>query len=1684
MTTAEDLGSPITATDSDGDTLTYTLGGLDAAKFDLDASSGQLATKVGESYDREATASYSVTVTATDPDTDSDSVAVTITVDNATEVPLAPGAPTAGPDIVNRSNTDVIWTAPTNVGRPMLLTYDVQYRTGANPWESQSVPANKTFVTLTGLTADTIYEFQVRAVNLDGNGAWSDSLTYRTGVAATVPGAPTSFTATAGDGEVMLAWEPVSETGGALITEFQYRHAAGTTVPEGTNWNTVPDSGDSGTDLYDERSFTVTSLTNDTEYAFELRAVNAVGGGTKAGPITATPIAPPLVSNIEQSVSNNSSATLGTGSSSRDLHQAFTTGAVGARLTSIKIKLASLSASQPLPTMTLHKGSATSAAIATLSTTGRASGFNANYTYTAPANTILAAATTYYVVVQGGGNSVYARATDSDSEDSGSETGWSVADGYGWRGASSTGDFTIDSRALMIHVDGTLASENTAATGTPTITAPDTDPATVGTTLTATAGDIADADGLPSTFTYQWSRVDADGTSNEEAIAGATESTYVMAADDVGKKVTVALTFTDTLGSEETRTSAVYPETGTIVAAVAACAAPDFGTRRNIWTGTVTVGMIATVAYGFSSLAGSLDDKTFTIGSNNYEIDGVSMFTAGPDAGDINFSLKDSDLTSAEKAALRLHVCNADYNFSAGVLINSTHTYVLLADLDWSSLSSRTLYLSLPPNNAATGKPEISGTATVGQTLMAAKGTIADADGLPTTFTYQWVRVDGLTETDITGATSSTYTLAGAASGKKLKVKVGFTDNLSGEEERTSAATGTVTTVTTPVALVSNIGQSDDRNYNVGTGFVGQDLAQGFTTGTSGATLTRIEIRMDTSSGTQSSVPTATLHRGSPTSAAVATLTGPSEIANAAANYAFTAPANTTLAASTTYYVVLEGGVVDIRARVTNSDNEDGGAETGWSVADGGGFRRDSSTAAFTDISQALLIRVNGTVTTAPGAPQDLKVSAGDGKVDLSWAAPASDGGGAITEYEYRYSAGATVSASATWTDVTDGSDDGDSTADETGVTVSSLTNGTQYAFEVRAVNSAGDGAAAGPVTATPVTVPGAPQDFKVSAGDAQVVLTWGAPASDGGAAITEFEYRYSAGAAVAPNAIWTDVADGSDNGNSTADETSVTISSLINGTEYAFEVRAVNSEGGGAAAGPVTATPVAPTAPGAPAVFTATAGNGKVDLSWGAPVSDGGASITKYRYRYSTGATVSASATWADVPDGSDSGSSAADERSVTVSSLTNTTQYAFEVLAVNSVGEGAAAGPATATPTTTPITRTTTIRLGDFDGRTQVLPTLLLTGGYTLVIIFNGITETTGFDTNDVSVSRGRVVSARRSTTTRNTYVVKILVEDAVGGNEVVIGVRPNAIDQGSLPVSLTRTTDAPMTTTMTTSATEPVSRDFTVVTTFSHAAVALTSESSTGVIDPAGTETGTRQVTTTNCSLVSSRVFNTTRVTLRIRPRAAFQGTCRVVYIGGILQHSTQSYTSNSEGVLDVRVDTRTPPGAPTSFMATVDDGEVTLSWEAPASDGGDAITEYEYRYSEGDTVSAGATWTDVTDGGGGRRGSDAVVGGARERRRRGDHGIRVPLLPGRHGVVERDLDRRGRRQRFGQQHGRRDRRHHIKPDQRHAVRFRGARGEPRGRWDQGRSGHRDPVYRVRAGVEHRPEQRRKLSGGSFQ
>ena len=119
---------------------------------------------------------------------------------------------------------------------------------------------------------------------------------------------------------------------------------------------------------------------------------------------------------------------------------------------------------------------------------------------------------------------------------------------------------TVDNRKLSsateLTVPGPVEQQvvNSPATGAPTIRGT----VQVGETLTADTSGIADADGLTSaTFTYGWLADDVE-------IAGATGSTYTLAADDEGKAIKAKVTFTDDAGNTESLTSAT---TTTVAAA-------------------------------------------------------------------------------------------------------------------------------------------------------------------------------------------------------------------------------------------------------------------------------------------------------------------------------------------------------------------------------------------------------------------------------------------------------------------------------------------------------------------------------------------------------------------------------------------------------------------------------------------------------------------------------------------------------------------------------------------------------------------------------------------------------------------------------------------------------------------------------------------------------------------------------------------------------------------------------------------------------------------------------------------------------------------------------------------------------------------------------------------------------------
>ncbi|MCY4416390.1 MAG: cadherin-like beta sandwich domain-containing protein [Chloroflexi bacterium] len=115
-------------------------------------------------------------------------------------------------------------------------------------------------------------------------------------------------------------------------------------------------------------------------------------------------------------------------------------------------------------------------------------------------------------------------------------------------------------------------------------------------------------------------------------------------------------------------------------------------------------------------------------------------------------------------------------------------------------------------NTPATGKPTISGVPQVGEILTVDTSVIDDTDGLGA-FTYQWFRVDGGTDTDITDATSSSYTLTSDDAGKQVRVRVSFTDDGGNSEQVTSDAwpsSGSIIAVSTAVVLSLSANSVDE----------------------------------------------------------------------------------------------------------------------------------------------------------------------------------------------------------------------------------------------------------------------------------------------------------------------------------------------------------------------------------------------------------------------------------------------------------------------------------------------------------------------------------------------------------------------------------------------------------------------------------------------------------------------------------------------------------------------------------------------------------------------------------------------------------------------------------------------------------------------------------------------------------
>ena len=281
-----------------------------------------------------------------------------------------------------------------------------------------------------------------------------------------------------------------------------------------------------------------------------------------------------------------------------------------------------------------------------------------------------------------------------------------------------------------------VTNTNDDPTGLPTITGTPTQ----GKTLTAVTAAISDADGLGS-FSYQWQ-------AGDDAISGADEATFVLTQAEVGKTITVTVSYTDGGSTTETLTSAATNAVTNI---------------NDDPAGLPTITGIATQGATLTAVTDDIADA-----------DGLGTFSYQWQAGD-------DAISGADEATFVLTQAEV------GKTITVTVSYT-----DGGETTETLTSVATDPvtntNDAPAGLPTISGTPTQGEILTAVTSAISDADGLGS-FSYQW-QADTV---DISGATSSTFVLTQDQVGKTITVKVSYTDGGNHPETLTSAATNAVT---------------------------------------------------------------------------------------------------------------------------------------------------------------------------------------------------------------------------------------------------------------------------------------------------------------------------------------------------------------------------------------------------------------------------------------------------------------------------------------------------------------------------------------------------------------------------------------------------------------------------------------------------------------------------------------------------------------------------------------------------------------------------------------------------------------------------------------------------------------------------------------------------------------------------
>ena len=1426
----QNVGAALTATDADSDTLTYTLEGTDAASFDIVSGSGQIRTRTGVTYNHEAKSTHTVVVKADDGNGGTDTIAVTITVTDVDEPPGQPAAPSVSATAGSTTSLDVTWTAPTNTG-PAIASYDLQYRAGTSGNFTDG-PQNVTGTSaaIASLMASTSHQVQVRATNAEGDGDWSFAGTGRT-TATTAPGAPTGLTATAsGSTAIDLSWSAPGSTGGSAITGYKIEVS-----PNGTSgWtDQAADTNSTAT------TYAHTGLAAGDTRHYRVSAINTNGTGDP--------------SNVDSA----------------------TTDAVPGAVSDVVVV--------PVPRIT----------------------DSLTVSWSAPDNAGKPALTGYDVRYRSSGGGSWT--TVSEDATSTSLIIGGLRDDF----------YDVQVRALNADNFGPWSSTAEGATPSP--------PERVYANHPLIPDDLGPGDSFRLLYiTGATTAATGTGIHTYHNFAG----TAVLAIINPGNLVSEwgpislgqtalvstpgadARLLTDTSWTETDRGMPIYWLNGARVADDYA----DFydGTWADEANPTNGIGQPHSLA-GNAPWTGTDHDGTELFNGTASRAVGQASVSVGglgstiPGAGPLNGGVI---FASTEERPLYglWHVLVVDENLR---LINNHGQPDSASDGSDSRAAVRAQLFTTGPNSSGYGIGGIE--FANGSDIDRFLGTVAlyttDTDGDPDL-------ANGLHATlSLERAHEFTWDLA-APAGTVLKPNTTYALVLQGDG-------GTYPELWTIAADGENVpadgwSLADTLLYHNGTSWVedsnGRSLViemvgpqletegPALVSATVGAAGNAVTLVFDENVVLPSDEAEALTFLASLASAFAVTADGAGvPVSGLTASSA--EPDQLTIGLSG---VIVQGQAVTL----TYTDPTAGDDAVALQDVLG------NETPTFTTGLHGVPAVINNSTitvltTTAPGAPTGLTATAsGTTAINLSWSAPASTGGSAITGYKIEVSPNGTSG----WTDQVANTNSTATTYAHTG-----LAAGTTRHYRVSAINANGAGTASNVDSATTdATAPGAPTGLSATAsGTTAIDLSWSAPASTGGSAITGYKIEVSSNG----GSSWTNFVANTSNTTTTYAHTG-----LAAGTTRHYRVSAINTNGAGTASNVANATTDA-TAPGAPTGLTATADRtSRINIGWTAPGSTGGSAITGYRIEIS-----------------SDGGSTWTDQVANTNSTLTlyfhsgplfapGTTRH-FRVSAINANGTGLPSNVASATTTTT-VPGAPTGLTAMASGTTAINLSWSAPGstggsaitGYRIEVSSNGGSSWTNLVANTSNTTTTYAHTGLAAGTTRH-YRVSAINANGTGDPSNVANATTGATAPGA-PTGLTATASG--TTAINLSWSAPGSTGGSAI-------------------------TGYRiEVSSNGTSSWTNLVANTSNTTTTYAHTGLAAGTTRHYRVSAINTNGTGTASNVANATTDA-----TAPGAPTGLTATASGTTaINLSWSAPGSTGGSAITGYRIEVSPNGTSS----WTD--------------------------------------------------------------------------------------------------------------------------